>query len=104
MVDEQKLREVIAECSTIEMRAGRQPIARGERLPGKRFMDAAANPALAQLLMRFSPFVIWAYAIIAIGVAVTGRIPRGKAAIVAAIAWVVGTIPVLLSLARGTPA
>lgn len=69
-----------------------------------RFMDAAANPALAQLLMRFSPFVIWAYAIIAIGVAVTGRIPRGKAAIVAAIAWVVGTIPVLLSLARGTPA
>lgn len=68
-----------------------------------RFMDAATNPAIAQALMRFSPFVIWSYVIIAIGVAVTGRITRGKAAIVAIIAWVVGTIPVLLTLARGTP-
>jgi len=68
-----------------------------------RFIDAAANPALAQVLMRFSPFVLWAYALIAIGVAVTGRIPRGKAAVVAALAWVVGTIPVLLTFLRGTP-
>jgi hypothetical protein len=68
-----------------------------------RFIDAAANPGLAQLLMRFSPFVLWAYALIAIGVAVTGRIPRGKAALVAVIAWVIGTVPVLFTLARGTP-
>ena len=66
-----------------------------------RFVDTVANPALAQVLGRFSPFVIWAYVIIAIGVAVTGRIPRGKAALVAVGAWVVGSVPVLFSFLGG---
>lgn len=66
-----------------------------------RFIDTVANPALAQVLARFSPFVIWAYVIIAIGVAVTGRVSRGKAALVALIAWVVGSVPVLLSVLGG---
>lgn len=68
-----------------------------------RFIDTVANPALAQVLMRFGPFVIWSYVLIAIGLKVTGRIGGAKAAIAAAIVWVVGMVPSLLTLLRGTP-
>lgn len=65
-----------------------------------RFVDTVANPALAQVLSRLGPFVIWSYVIVAIGLKVTGRIGGAKAAIAAAIVWVVGLVPALLTLAR----
>ena len=68
-----------------------------------RFIDTVANPGLAQVLMRVGPFVIWSYVIIAIGLKVTGRIGGAKAAVAAAIVWVVGMVPALLTLLSGTP-
>lgn len=62
-----------------------------------RLVDAAADPMLAQVLMRLGPFVLWSYVIIAIGLKVTGRVSGPKAAVAAAIVWVVGTVPALLS-------
>lgn len=62
-----------------------------------RFVDVAtASPVLVAVLLRLGPFVIWGYVLLAIGLAVTGRIPRGKAAIAAIIVWVLGTVPALL--------
>lgn len=62
-----------------------------------RFVDAAGDPVLVQVLTRFGPFVIWSYVIVAIGLKVTGRIPGAKAAIAAAIVWVVAFVPTLFS-------
>lgn len=62
-----------------------------------RFMDVAtASPVLVAVLLRLGPFVIWSYVLLAIGLAVMGRIPRGRAAIAAFMVWVLGTVPAIL--------
>ncbi len=62
-----------------------------------RFLDPDATPpALLALLGRIDVFTIWVTVLLAIGLAVTGRIPRGRAAIAAAIVWFVGAVPLLL--------
>jgi hypothetical protein len=66
-----------------------------------RFVDAAsASPVMLVLLQRFGPFVIWSYVIVAIGLAVLGRIPRGKAALASVILWALATLPALLGALR----
>lgn len=57
--------------------------------------DTAA-PMLLAIAGRIDLFTIWATVLLAIGLAVTGRIPRGKAAIAAALVWVLGSLPDLL--------
>jgi len=62
-----------------------------------RFLDPdATSPALLALVGRIDVFTIWVTVLLAIGLSVTGRIPRGRAAIAAAIVWFLGAVPLLL--------
>ena len=66
-----------------------------------RFLDpATASPMLLALLGRMDVFTIWVTVLLAIGLSVTGRIPRSKAAIAAVIVWLVGALPGVLQAAR----
>lgn len=56
-----------------------------------RFLDPdTASPVLLAVLGRFDLFVLWVTVLLAIGLAVTGKISRAKAAFAAAIVWVLG--------------
>jgi hypothetical protein len=66
-----------------------------------RFLDPnSASPVLLALVGRIDVFTIWVTVLLAIGLAVTGRIPRSKAAIAAVLVWVLGALPALLGAAR----
>jgi hypothetical protein len=66
-----------------------------------RFLDPdTASPVLLALLGRVDVFTIWVTVLLAIGLSVTGRIPRSRAAVAAAIVWVCGAIPQLLGALR----
>ncbi len=59
-----------------------------------RFLDPdTTSPVLIALVGRVDVFTIWVTVLLAIGLAVTGRIPRSKAAIAAALVWVLGGLP-----------
>jgi hypothetical protein len=45
-------------------------------------------------------FTIWVTILLAIGLAVVGRIPRSRAAIAGVLVWVLGAIPLLLQARR----
>ncbi len=64
------------------------------------FLDPdATSPVLVALLGRLDVFTIWVTVLLAIGLSVTGRIPRSKAAIAGVIIWVLGALfPVLGAL------
>jgi len=62
-----------------------------------RFLDPdATSPALLALLGRVDVFTIWVTVLLAIGLAVTGKISRGRAAIAGVIIWFLGAVPLLL--------
>jgi hypothetical protein len=66
-----------------------------------RFLDPdTASPVLLALLGRVDVFTIWVTVLLAIGLSVTGRIPRSRAAAAAAIVWVCGAIPQLMGALR----
>jgi hypothetical protein len=66
-----------------------------------RFLDPnTASPMLLALLGRVDVFTIWVTVLLAIGLAVTGKIPRSKAALAAVIVWVVGALPAVIGAAR----
>lgn len=66
-----------------------------------RFLDPeTTSPALLGLLGRVDVFTIWVTILLAIGLAVTGKVSRARGAIAAAIVWVLGAVPLLLQ-ARG---
>ncbi len=66
-----------------------------------RFLDPnTASPMLLALLGRVDVFTIWVTVLLAIGLAVTGKIPRSKAALAAVIVWIVGALPQVLSAAQ----
>jgi len=59
-----------------------------------RFLDPdATNPLLLAVVGRVDLFTIWVTVLLAIGLAVMGKIPRSRAAIAAVVAWIVGAIP-----------
>ena len=63
--------------------------------PG-RFLDPdTASPILYAIVGRLDVFTIWVTVLLAIGLAVTGKISRGKAAIAAAIIWLLGGLPTI---------
>jgi hypothetical protein len=62
------------------------------KLGVSRFMGDG-DPLLLALLGRVDLFTIWITVLIAIGLSVTGKIPLARAAIVAAIVWLVGAVP-----------
>jgi hypothetical protein len=68
--------------------------------PG-RFMDAdTASPMLLAIVGRLDVFTLWVTVLLAIGLAVTGKISRGKAAVAAAIVWLVGALPTIAAALR----
>jgi hypothetical protein len=59
-----------------------------------RFLDPdTTSPALLGLVGRIDVFTIWVTVLLAIGLSVTGRIPRGKAAMAAVVVWLLGMLP-----------
>lgn len=68
-----------------------------------RFLDPdTASPVLLALLGRLDVFTIWVTILLAIGLSVVGRIPRSRAAVAAAVVWLVGAIPGLLTALRAS--
>jgi hypothetical protein len=62
-----------------------------------RFVDVQeASPVLLGLLTRLDLFTLWGTLLIAIGLYVAGRMPKGSAITVAAIAWAVAVLPTLI--------
>ena len=66
-----------------------------------RFLDPdEVSPLLLAVVGRIDLITIWITVLVAIGLAVTGRIPLRKAAIAAAIVWFVGGLPLILPALR----
>jgi hypothetical protein len=66
-----------------------------------RFLDpATTSPVVIQILNRFDLFTIWVTVLLAIGVYVTGRVSKQRAAIAGLLFWIVGSIPAILSALR----
>ena len=66
-----------------------------------RFLDpTTASPLVLQLLNRLDLFTIWVTVLIGIGIYVTGRVSKQRAAIAAVLIWVVGSIPAILGALR----
>lgn len=66
-----------------------------------RFVDpATTKPVVVQILNRFDLFTIWVTVLLAIGVYVTGRVSKQRAAIAGVLFWVVGGIPAILGALR----
>lgn len=66
-----------------------------------RFLDPdTTSPLLIALVGRIDVFTIWITVLIAIGLSVTGRIPRSRAGIAAAIVWLVGGLPLIIQAIR----
>jgi hypothetical protein len=63
---------------------------------GRFFDPDATSPALLALVGRLDVFTIWVTVLLAIGLAVTGGISRSRAAIAAAIVWLLGAAPLLM--------
>jgi hypothetical protein len=62
-----------------------------------RFLDPdTTSPLLLAFVGRIDLITIWITVLIAIGLCVTGRISMGKAAIAAAIVWLIGGLPLIL--------
>jgi hypothetical protein len=61
-----------------------------------RFMDPdTANPLLLSVMGRFDLVTIWVTILFGIGLYVTGKTTKGKAAAFAVVMWVVGALPAL---------
>jgi hypothetical protein len=61
-----------------------------------RFMDPdTQNRVLLGLMGRLDLFTIWATVLIAIGIAVIGKVTKTKAAIAAGVVWLVASLPLL---------
>jgi hypothetical protein len=66
-----------------------------------RFLDPdTASPVLLALLGRVDVFTIWVTVLLVIGLSVTGRIPRARAAVAGVLMWVIGALPQLLGALR----
>ena len=66
-----------------------------------RLLDATSDsPLLVALAGRLDLFTLWGTALLAIGLAVTGRIPRSRAAVAAVLVFLVGSLPEVLGALR----
>jgi len=73
-------------------------------LSAARFLNPdTASPLTLSLLGHLDVFTIWLTALLAIGLSVTGKIPRSRAAFAAAFLWVLGIVPGLIQAARSWP-
>jgi hypothetical protein len=67
---------------------------------GRFFDPDMASPVLIALAGRINVFTIWVTILLAIGLSVTGKIPRQRAAIAAAIVWILGALPMIFQALR----
>lgn len=66
-----------------------------------RFLDAkSVSPIVLALAGRIDLFVIWSLVLVAIGLHITGNIPKNKAAMAAGVVWLGGTLFALSSAMR----
>jgi hypothetical protein len=65
-----------------------------------RFMPADASPLLSALLSRFDVTALWVTALLGIGIAVVGQIPRSKGLAAAGLVWLVATLFAIAGAAR----
>lgn len=66
-----------------------------------RFLNPdTTSPFVLALLGRVDVFTIWITILLAIGLSVTGRIPRSRAYVAAACVWLLGGLPALLGALR----
>jgi hypothetical protein len=67
-----------------------------------RFMDVdATSPIVMALAERLDLFTLWTTVLLAIGFRVVGKVPGGRAYLAAALVWVLGAIPMVLSALNG---
>jgi hypothetical protein len=67
---------------------------------GRFFDPDTTSPLLLALIGRIDVFTIWVTILLAIGLSVTGKISRQRAAIAAVIVWFLGALPTVLQAAR----
>lgn len=60
---------------------------------GRFFDPDTASPIVLALLGRIDVFTIWVTVLLVIGLSVTGKIPRSRAAIAGVVIWLVGALP-----------
>ena len=65
-----------------------------------RFLSPDTNPFVLSVVGAIDVFTLWSVALIAVGVYVTARIGKDRAAIVAALVWVVGLVPAIFAALR----
>jgi hypothetical protein len=71
-------------------------------LSAARLVDSASvSPVVMALLTRVDLFVIWSTILVAIGLSVTGRITRGRAAAAAVVFWAVSSLLTVLGALSG---
>lgn len=68
--------------------------------PGRLLDPETTSPILLAIIGRLDVFTLWVTVLLAIGLAVTGKISRGKAAIAAAIVWIIGGLPTIAAALR----
>jgi len=69
--------------------------------PGRFLNPDATSPLLLGLVGRLDVFTLWITVLLAIGLSVTGKIPRRQAAMAAVLVWFAGAVPALLTALRG---
>lgn len=67
---------------------------------GRFFDPDKVSPVLLAIVGRIDVFTIWVTVLLAIGLAVVGKIPRSRAAIAAVLVWIIGMLPGLLGALR----
>ena len=67
---------------------------------GRFLSPDSTSPLLLGFLGRIDVFTIWVTVLIAIGLAVTGKMSRTRAALAAAVVWLVGALPTLFGAWR----
>lgn len=65
-----------------------------------RFLNPDTQQVLISILGRVDVFTLWVTFIVAVGIAVMGKVPMARAAIAAGIVWVIGALPGLLGALR----
>ena len=73
----------------------------GVTLSLARFLDAdSVSPVMYEVAARLDVFTIWVTILLAIGLHVTGNVPKARAFAAAAIVWVIGALPMVLGALR----
>ena len=65
-----------------------------------RFLDPDTNPFVLAIAGSIDVFALWSIALVGVGLYVTARIPKDRAAIAAAMVWLVGLVPAAITALR----